>query len=151
MIDSGISKSTYLQLPIEPMKTQCYQFVSLLSNNENHDSIEFSQVLLVTPEGDGMVPPVAQLRPRNSGRDFFWRIILCARVYALGLMDRVRFRGADYSLCNTFCIKSAGSKPATQAPQITPKSFEKGICTPLSLVYRIQNREYLLFQNTFYG
>ena len=62
----------------------------------------------LSPEGDGMGPPVAQLRPRNSGLDFFWRIILC---YALGLMDRVRFRGADYSLCNTFCIKSAGSKP----------------------------------------
>ena len=41
-----------------------------------------------------MGPPVAQLRPRNSGLDFFWRIILCARVYTLGLMDRVRFRGA---------------------------------------------------------
>ena len=88
-----------------------------------------------------MGPPVAQLRPRNSGRDFFWRIILCARVYALGLMDRVRFRGADYSLCNTFCIKSAGSKPATQAPQITPKSFGKGFVHryPLFIEYKTDN------------
>ena len=65
-----------------------------------------------------MGPPVAQLRPRNSGLDFFWRIILCARVYALGLMDRVRFRGAAIRCA----IRSALSPPDPSLPHRHPKS-----------------------------
>ena len=69
------------------------------------------------PEGDGMVPPVAQLRPRNSGRDFFWdnSTGFCHRT--AGPSPPLR-GAADYSLSNTFYIWSSGSSPATQAPKI---------------------------------
>ena len=65
-----------------------------------------------------MVPPVAQLRPRNSGRDFFWDNFtgFCHRTAGPSPLSGAQ-RTIRYPIRSTL-FWSSGSSPATQGPKI---------------------------------